>query len=250
MIAEKEEDILKKRLSELVNRAYFNNLCMYTSFLNLNEQSIFLKNEQEYSLVKHCLWGGYENAERKMVCFYTDDNYHFPMSIVKVVPAHYKFCDRLTHRDYLGAMLHLGIDRSKIGDILIEDKEAYVFLEETIEEFMIEQLGKIKHTTVKCMKVEEVNFSIVPKTIEIQTTVSSIRLDAILAAAFRESRSKLVSNILAGKVFVNSKVIESNGYKLQEGDIVSVRGMGKFIFKGMTEKTKKNRCKITISKFI
>lgn len=253
MTAEKEEEILKKRLSELVNRAYFSHLCRYTSFLNLNEQNIFLQNQKLFSKVKFCFWGGHENAERRMLCFYPDDlneDCRFPISTIKISPVHNKYYDHLSHRDYLGAILNLGIDRSKIGDILVEDKYGYVFVEENLEEFIMTTLEKVKHTSIKCTRIEERNFSIVPKMKEIKTTVSSVRLDAVLAAAFQASRSSLVSAIGSGKIFVNGRLIENNGYKLQEGDVISAKGMGKFIYKGMTDKTKKDRCKITISKFI
>lgn len=253
MTVEKEEELLKKRLAELVNRAYFSHLCRYTSFLNLNEQNVFYQNQNLYFEVQSQFWGGYENAERKMICFSTKDmntDIDFPITTLEIAPVHKKYCDKLSHRDYLGAILNLGIDRSKVGDILVEDNLAYVFVEENISNFILETLEKVKHTSVKCRKIEGKNFTILPKMKEIRTTVSNIRLDAILAVAFQVSRSSLISYIGSGKVYVNGRLVESNSYKLQEGDVVSAKGMGKFIFNGVIDKTKKDRCRITISKYI
>ena len=89
-----------------------------------------------------------------------------------------------------------------------------------------------------------------PNLEEIHGTVSSIRLDSILSVAFHTSRSSLTGLIAGGKVYVNSRLTESNSYTLKEGDVVSVRGMGKFIFKEAGDQTKKNRYKVTLLKYV
>ncbi len=110
----------------------------------------------------------------------------------------------------------------------------------------MDNLLRIKHTVVSTSLMEYKDFIYKPNLKKITGTVSSVRLDSILAVAFKGSRSKLSGLITGGKVFVNSKSILSNSYLLKENDIVSVRGFGKFIFKGVTNQTKKGRYSVEI----
>ena len=97
-------------------------------------------------------------------------------------------------------------------------------------------------------EVDEISYE--PRFEEIKGTVPSIRLDTVLSTAYPLSRSKMTSYIEAGRVFVNGKLITSNGYHLKEEDIISVRGLGKIRYEGMLSETKKKRCLISIKKYI
>ncbi len=251
---EKEQELLCKRLKELSENAYYRGFCTYSDFLNLDEQNLFLNNCKEIVHSKYNIWGGYENAERRVICFYEDDSFSHiccPIVCLKIVPSHVKFSDKLTHRDYLGAILNLGINRCKIGDILVLEQAGYVFCKQEISTFLIEQLVRIKHTNVSVLvaKEDEV-YDIKPVFEEIIGTVSSTRLDSILSVAFHSSRSSLTGLIAGGKVFVNSRLVLTNSYILKESDVVSVRGMGKFIFKTTNGQTKKNRYKVVLLKYV
>lgn len=250
----KEEEILQKRFLELANTAYYRKICTYTDFLNLNEQSIFFTKVMPIMpQIKYSSWGGYDNAERTIFCFSSDDAFSepdYPLHIIRIAPINSKFSDTLTHRDYLGALLHLGIERNKIGDIIIDNNIAYVFLHEYIKDFVLEELRKVKHTYITCEEITDVNFKIEPSLKEITGFVSSVRLDAVLSIAFKESRTKLAEYIRSKKVFINSRLNENNSYILKEGDVISVRGMGKFIFLGTTKQSKKGRYCITVQKYI
>lgn len=161
-----------------------------------------------------------------------------------------KFSDALSHRDYLGAILNLGIERPKLGDILVEEDRAYVFCKDNMAEFISEELTRVRHTSVLCKQVPMGEFSYTPRTEMIRGTVASVRLDSVLALAFRSSRSSLSGWIEGGKVFVNGRAVLSNGYNLKEGDVVSARGLGKFRYLGMTAQTKKGRCYVDIEKYV
>ena len=179
-------------------------------------------------------------AERQMAAFIPDALFFqqdYPISCIQIRPAAEKFAESLTHRDYLGAILNLGIERSKIGDILVDGKTAHVFCHENMAPFLMQELCRVRHTNV------------VPKLLEVSGTVSSVRLDSVIALAFSTSRSSIISLIEGGKVFVNGKNILSNGYNLKEGDIVSVRGRGKFRFEEVGGITKKNRYHISLARY-
>jgi RNA-binding protein YlmH len=249
----KEEKFLESRITELARRCYQKNIYTYTDFLNLNEQNIFNTFINKLPPVKFELTGGSVYSERKIVVFkpdYAGYEEPLPINIIKVAPINSKFSDVLSHRDYLGAILNLGIDRSKIGDITVKYDCAYVFVIDSIVPYIIENLSRIKHTSIMCSVHPLSDIDAEPELKEIKGTVQSVRLDSIISLAFGSSRSSIVSNIAEGKVFVNGKLITSNGYNLKEGDIVSVRGMGRCRYDSNLGMTKKGRNLVKIYKYI
>lgn len=250
---EKEEALLRKRFIELSNLAYQRGIPMYTDFLNLNEINILHTTPKELFPVMYSTFGGYEFSERQMAAFLPDAFsacMEYPIEIIKFSPVHLKYAEELTHRDYLGALMNLGIERSKLGDILIQNKDAYLFASKSLASYIVEELGKVKHTIVIAETVDQLAFSYEPRFEEIKGTVASVRLDSLLSLAFNASRSKLTTLIEAGRVFVNGKLITSNGYHVKEDDIISVRQMGRFQYKGIFSETKKGRYYVTIHKYI
>lgn len=253
MNKDKEEMIFKRRLLDLAFMTEKRDICTYADFLNQNEISIFHSIRNELPKVNYELFGGYDGAERKILCFYGDNSvkaFSSYIACIRILPVQKKFSDDLNHRDFLGAIMNLGIERSLIGDILVKDKEGYVFLKSSIATFIMDNLSKIKHTTIKCELVEEDAPEIKPKFETIRGTIASERLDAIIAMAFKASRSSILPLISGGKVFVDGKLIESNSYMLKEDETVSVRGYGKFIYKGLETQTKKGRYYVSLLKYV
>lgn len=255
-IMDKDEQILRRRLYDLASKGYYKGICVFSDFLNLNEQSILESIKLELPSVRYFSYGGFPEAERNMICFCGDDNINmiedidFPISIISIKPQNRKFSDTLTHRDYLGAVLNLGIDRSIVGDIIINDLEAFIFCTTAISEFIADNLIKIKHTNISASIIDKQEFHHEPKFKDISGTVSSIRLDSILSVAFNRSRSSLTGLIEGGKVFVNGKEVISNSYELRDNDIVSVRGQGKFVYAGTPYKTKKGRYSVKVKLYV
>ena len=250
---QKEELLLQKRLIELSKIAYQRGIVTFSDFLNLNELNILHTIPKDELHTMYVTFGGYDYSERQMVAFLPDAlcyDYEYPISVMKVSPLQRKFSDKLSHRDYLGAILNLGIERCKIGDILVEDNYAIIFVQKTLENYMLDELKRIKHTSVVATVEDMQDFHYQPNTKEIKGTVSSLRLDSLLALAFASSRSKLVAFIEGGKVFVNGKLITSNGYQIKENDIVSVRGLGRFRYIETMSQTKKGRYYITLELYI
>lgn len=257
---EKEETLLRKRLIELSNNAYQRGIIMYSDFLNLNELNILHTTPKDSFPVPYRTFGGYDPSERQMAAFLPDAFYMYmdeesirstyPIRILKISPLQPKFAEELSHSDYLGALLNLGITRAKTGDILIHDKEAYVFVHQELTEFLVKELTRVRHTTVRAVEVENADFKWEPKYEEIKGTVASVRLDSLLSLAFSSSRSKLTALIEAGRVYVNGKLITSNGYHVKDNDIISVRQMGRFQYEGVLSETKKGRYYVTIRKYI
>ena len=248
----KEDTMFEKRLIELSKMAYYRDIVTFSDFLNLNELHILHSVPKNLLSSQYETFGGYEYAERQMVAFLPGALSYavtYPIQALRIAPVHMKFAENLTHRDYLGAVLNLGIDRSKIGDLAVQDEKCLIFCRDTIADYIAEQLVRVRHTMVTAEKMEPGEISYQPALQEMSGTVSSVRLDSVLAIGFPLSRSKLVGYIEGGKVYVNGKLITNNGYHLKENDIISVRGMGRIIYSGILSETRKGRYFVRIYKY-
>lgn len=257
---QKEEQLLEKHFIDLSRQAYHRNIITYSDFLNLNEQNILHSIPKDRLYTGVIVFGGYDFAERQMAAFIPDalslrdikdlEIFRSEISVLHISPLNKKYSEALSHRDYLGAILNLGIERGMIGDILITDSEAIVFVKMQMQEFLTENITRIRHTSVLATIDELTDFHYSPRYEEIKGTVASVRLDSLLSVAFSSSRSKLSGLIEGGKVFVNGRLITSNAYQVKEHDIISVRGMGKFEFIETLAFTKKKRIYVLIHKYV
>lgn len=249
----REEERFQKRLKDLANMANCRNIVTFTDFLNLNELNIYHSTARELSFVNCKTYGGYENAERQIIAFIPDAlsyEYSYPISCIKIEPVQAKFADKLSHRDYLGAVLNLGIERSVTGDIVLFDGGAWLFCLNKMVDFICSELTRIKHTQVNAVCVSTQEICVIPRFETIHGSIASVRLDSILALAFGSSRSSLVGLIEGGKVFVNGRMVTSNGYKLKEQDLISARGLGRCRFLGISSSTRKGRLIAELEKYI
>ena len=248
----KEELLLQKRLVELSRIAYTREIVTFSEFLNLNELNILHTTPKNMLLSQYKTYGGYGFSERQMAAFLPDAlyyDYQYPIQIIEISPVNRKFAEELSHRDYLGAVMNLGIERCKLGDILIEDGKAILFAKEELAGYIMEHLTRIRHTTVKTSILPAFENSYEPRYEELKGTVASVRLDTVLSLAYPLSRSKVTGLIEGARVFVNGKLVTSNGYRLKEGDILSVRKMGRIGYNGILSETKKGRYMVSIRKY-
>ncbi len=252
----KEDTILLKRFEDLSRTAYQRGINVYTGFLSLYEQNLLINHASSGMLSsKYVFIGGHEYAERKMACFYDysiplGDN---PISVILIKPQNRRFAEELSHRDYLGALMNLGIEREVLGDIITtSDKLTYIICRTSMADYIMENYKTVKHTQVSCTLIAEDEldkFSIKPEFEKIVGSVSSLRLDCVLSLAFKKSRTQAAEAIKAGGVFVNSKLTESSSYQLKDGDVVSMRGFGKFIFDSTGGLSKKGKTYIKLLKY-
>lgn len=247
---DKEEAILRNRLCDLAERAYKQNIYTYSSFLSPADQTVLLNMERELAYIPMELWGGMPEAERKVAAFGAEAVFGykepFPISCIRISPLQKKFAEELSHRDYLGALMHLGIERDVLGDIMVRDREAFVFCLDAMAGHIIKTVSKIRHTSVRCELVKEIPDFLVPELIERQETVVSARIDVVVAAVYHLSRSQASTLFVEQKVSVNGRMSANHSYVLKEEDRVSVRGYGRFVFKSVLGQTKKGRLLISI----
>ena len=248
-----KDDFFLKRIRELANLSYQRDIVTFSDFLNLNEQNMVSSLKRQFPQIVMEIFGGYENAERQMVAFHPDAlafTWEYPIDCLKIEPKAIKFSESLTHRDYLGALLNLGIERSVIGDIVVQEKAAWFFCQNKMTDFFLDNLCRVRHTNILITKVDDPDKLPCPKLEAINGTCASVRLDSLISLAFKASRSSMVSYIEGGQVFVNGKLITSNGYEPKTGDIISVRGKGRFRFDGETHRTKKGRLGVRLFRYV
>ena len=240
-----------KRFIDLSKQADRKGIVMFSDFLTINEQLILQQNKEKLES-EYRMSGGYEYAERQMVAFIPDALFYewdYPMQCVRIRPAYPKFAEKLTHRDVLGALMSLGIERSKLGDLIVNDTEMFFFAKEEIVPYILEQLTSVRHTVVTLEAEQEGNINYVPQFEEKEAIVTSNRLDAVIAAICNISRSASLRMIQEGKIFVNGAESLHNTYYCKQGDVLSIRGFGKVRFGETLGVTKKDRMRFSYQIF-
>lgn len=245
-----DDALLQKRFLELAEKAYARGTYTFTNFLGLAEQDLFALVRRELVHVPHSLFGGCDGCERVMVRFGDRDlcgyDQPFPILCVKAAPLSQKFADKLTHRDFLGALMNLGIDRAQLGDIVIREDSAYLFCTETIAPFVCEHLTRAKHTDLSCAVTNALPEGSLYTLESRECLVSSERVDGVAAHVWHLSRTELADRIRSGKLFVNGRRCESGSQPLKPGDVISLRGEGRFVYRGVQRTTKSGKLSIEI----
>lgn len=247
------DELFEKRITELADLAFTRGIVTFSDFLDLHQQHILHSVNWRDHGVRVETSGGYETAERQMAAWIPDAlcyEWEYPCVCVQIEPLSMKFAGEMNHRDFLGSILSLGIDRSVTGDLIVRGKTAQIFVEEQISDFLINELTRVRKTPVRAFLVESADDTFLPETEERTGSVASVRLDSVTALAFGLPRGEMNTLIREGRVFVNAKLVTSNGHPLRPGDLISVRGHGKCRYEGEGHITKKGRVTIRVSRFI
>ncbi len=239
-------------IADLSKRSEEKNIYTYSNFLNAAQQDEVLKNRK--SLGFFTLFGGIDGTDRKMLRFGKEEELYyeedFPIDCIKIEPKNKKFADMLSHRDFLGATMNLSVEREHIGDIIIKDNTAFVFVTKKMSSFIAEGLTRIKHTEVICSLTEFDESAELFTIQEKEVISSSARVDCIICAVYNLSRSSAENLFEAKKVFINSSLCESPSKTLKENDVISVRGYGKFILGKELSATKKGRIRYCVGIYV
>ena len=227
-----EQELCRKRLLDLSRQADRKGIVLFSDFLNLNEQNIFHSLQKELYTTAE-LSGGYERAERQMVAFIPDAlcyEWSYPFVCIHAVPQYPKYAEKLTHRDVLGALMQ---------------NDIYIFCSETISSFIMDQFTQIRHTMIRSSIIEDVStLKVHPVFEEHDDMVASNRIDAIIARAYHLSRSEAAAYLTAEKVFINGRCITNCNQSCDNGDIVSVRQKGRFVFETDQSLSKKGKLRV------
>ena len=247
-------ELLKKRFIELGRKSFNSGIFTFTDFLGLAEQSAFSEIKKELRGISFTAFGGAIGAERVMIRFGSEEeigySLPFPIAIIKAEPLSQKYADKLTHRDFLGAILNLGIERDVLGDIVIIDNVGYIFAKEDMAGYIADGLTRVKHTDVKAEITEELPEGELYRTEKKTVQVSGERLDAVVAKVFSLSREEAQSLFKKRLVFAGGRQIDSPSYSPKEKEKISVRGHGRFIYLGCQSYSKKGKMNTLVELYV
>ncbi len=226
-----------------------------TGFLTPSEQSVLDRNfkKSEFSNdLRFFAFGGFADAERKM--FFALPEYADADAVwefIGVLEITGRDIGSLSHRDFLGSLIGLGIRREKLGDILCFDDKCIVFSSADIADYIITNLDKVGNCGIS-IKLADPKSLVLPKRKfeEIRTTVAALRLDCVIGAALKTSRAAAVEVIRSKRVSVNWQETDNTSLKLSGGEVISVRGKGRFRLSEQINPTRKGRLGICIEKYI
>ena len=245
-----EQELCKKRLLDLSKQADIKGIVTFSDFLHLNELNIYHTVMNTFYTQTE-VFGGYDSSERQMVAFIPDAlcyTWDYPIKCIHITPKYPKFAEKLTHRDVLGALMNLGIERNRLGDILCLEDNYYLFCDEQIFPFIMSELQKIRHTLVELS--EEEDYRQLQANIQLEERydmIASNRIDCIIAKALHLSRSEAANFLVAEKVFINGKCITNCNKACEDGAIISVRGNSRFVFESCNSLSKKGKLRVKFS---
>ncbi len=248
-----EERMLLAKLWDKMNAGMRREIFESTGFLSPQEQEM-----ARYlfgSAPGLHFFGGYDDAERKMLCYlpeYVSEDFLLG-SDSPIVCLHASFYsgDSLTHRDFLGALMGIGIQRETVGDICVGNGMCDFFVTREIAPYILQTLTSAGRTKITLTQIDISQAQITaPEVKEIRDTLSSLRLDSVVSAGFRISRSLAAEAISAGKAAVDGLPAEKPDKLISEGSKISLRGSGKILLFRVGELTKKGRISVTIHRYI
>ncbi len=251
------DELVKAKVEDRISQCRDGWYVTSTGLLDSHEQAITLSAVRQGSAgVRTLMYGGYEGAERRMlVCIPAE----IPMTdeeavseLLEVLRVEKPAISReLSHRDYLGSMLGLGIDRSVTGDILVRDDGADIIIMPEIADFLIQEYKQVGRTNIKTSTVPIEELIIPNARIEvIKDTVNSLRLDNVIASAFNISRAKAAEAIRSGIVSIDHIECLKPDARLEEGAVLVLKGKGKAVLKEVGGESKKNRTWIIIERYV
>lgn len=253
-----EDDLLLAYLRDKLVQCDKEDAVSYSYFLDSRQRVVAEQFCRKYCKNQYFFWGGYEEAERT-ICFFlpwylmvrdfeAGLESESPLTVIRITP---RGGIMLSHRDYLGALMGLGIKRELVGDILVSPQCADMIIFRKILSYLEINYEKAGRAS---LDITEIPFSAMHsgggERQILQITVASLRLDTLMAAIFHLSRGKAAECIGGGQVFINGQLAEKPEKNLQAGDKIVLRGKGKVALQSVGGKTRKDKISVTIEKYI
>lgn len=244
----REAALLQSRITDLTEQCRDNCYPAFLGFLDTAQQTMaaqFLKS----SGCSHSFWGGYPDAERVYLGVFPDgetDQSLFPFRCLQFT---FRLQDALSHRDFLGSLMALGLRRDAVGDICVEAGRAVVFLADPAARLALRELTKIGSVGVELSDCPMDGLSFTRSFLPVCGTVASLRLDCVVAMLGNLSRSAASRLITTGLVAINGLIVEETTKTIAAGDKISIRGTGKYIFDGQDGVSRKDKLRLRFSKY-
>ena len=239
----RDEEILSSRIEDAFSFSERKRISKFIGFLDLRQQKIAEITACAIDPSAFVFYGGFENAERKMFGVFPD--------YIQDRSAEFSHANELSHRDFLGSLMSLGIKRDIVGDILVGEKISYIVVQSSFAKHIIDSVKKIGNVGVKIRECNENEVVVSKNRFEEQKAiVTSLRLDCVVAALCNKSRAEASKFVTSERVFVNHEIISSCSKNIDENDVISVRSVGKFKIGRCISTTKKGRLVLSYKKYI
>ena len=254
-----DDKLILARVLDKIELCKTRNKIESTDFLNLAEQDLVDKFLKRIKFMNYYFFGGPEETERKVLIIYPEKlteemarkNHTKIMTVIKIsLPIALE--EQYDHRRYLGAIMKLGIGREKIGDISVKRNGAELIVKNEVQNFLVQNLGELTRFSSAEIEVDSIeNFQqIEANKIELTEIIASLRLDNIVSSLARTSRNKAVEYLEQERVLLNFKVEKKSSKQVKVGDIITIRGKGRFEFKEISGNTRRGRFIIKVDKFV
>ena len=246
-----EDEVLLAGIEDKLRQCIENNMVANSAFLDMRQRTLAEAQCRRHKGLRYCFYGGYEDAERTSAVFlpdYAELPEYDPLALLRITQDGRQ---ALSHRDYLGSLMGLGIKREMIGDILVREDGADIVIMKDMSDFLLYHYEKAGRTSLKA-EIVSIDRIIVPENRfeEKRDTVASLRLDNLISSAFSLSRGKAVEAIERGTVFVNGLQCMKADRQMKEGDKLVLRGKGKVLLKAVGGVTRKDRISIVLLKYL
>lgn len=251
-----EERLLLAKILDRAEQAQNRNIPTATDFLSPAQlaQARDLLRLAGFPETGYTALGGYEGAERRLLLFLPDwleREDAESQSPIRCLRAVFREEYQLTHRDFLGSLMGMGIVREKVGDILVGPDSADLIVLDTVADFLLQSWESAGRARLSVSSIEPENLHIPAASCkEVRDTVSSLRLDAVASSGFRLARGRAAALIESGRVQVNWRECAKPDKLLTAGDTVSARGFGKFVLSEVGGVTKKGRTSIVLKVYV
>lgn len=224
-----------------------------THFLNPHQQDIAEGIIRQFPAIKFRFYGGFDRAERKRLIIIPEymlwEMIHIPLSYLQLT-GNFNF-QQVSHRDYLGSLLGLGLKREMLGDILVGSDGAQLIVASEVKETICMNLERVHQIPIQLKEIDQEKLFVPEEKVkEIKSTVASLRLDSVASTGFSNSRSKMAKDIKTEKVRVNFEVVTNPARIIKPGDIISIRGRGRVEIKEIAGETKKGRIKLSLNRYL
>ena len=245
-----EDRLLCLHIGDMISLCEKRRKKCFSDFLNERQMSLALSVLKENAVQNYMFWGGYENADRTMLCicpeFDSVEKEEFPFECLNLK---YRKADVLTHRDFLGALMSLGIKREAVGDIVVGEGITSFFVKSELAPYVELQITKIGRVGVTFVH-ETADFDNGSQSFEEKEhTVSSPRADSVVSAVTGLSRNKSRELIESGLVAVNFEIVSNADKKITDNDKLSVRGYGKYLIGLDGTLSRKGKYRITVRRY-
>lgn len=245
-----EDSVLTARIEDAVCLCELRNYPHFVGFLDERQAAMAEKIAKGLRFERYMLWGGYDDAQRVIFGAFPErqqpDCDSFP-----VLPLYTAFRkeDTLSHRDFLGSLMSQGIGRETVGDILVEEGRCVIFVRQEVSQYITGQMQKVGGAGIRFIKGDTSDLPKGRGFEELHSTISSARLDCVVASFTHSSREKADCLIKSGNVSMNYEIVLSGSTKVLPNHILSIKGYGKYCVDQIGPPTKKGRLKLLARRY-